>query len=445
MSERRIVVGGGAVGLGCALFLQADGFAVTLIDRAEPGQGTSFGNAGILSVQSVRPSNTPEILAKLPTLLAGERSPVRIRWPDLAATAPWLAAFARNCTAARSAASARGQAALCRAAGDAWRVLLQRCGGNERVRWCGWLKLAEDAAEARGLAVERDLVAAEGQPFAWLDGDDVAALEPALGPRFQACLWLQANGQVDRPGEVLREFAARFAADGGRIVRDEARDIAASAGGVVVRGAGRDYAGEQAVLAAGPWAADLARRLGSRVPLVAERGYHLMLPPGADTDRAPALRGAARLRFGADGRRAAAQRRRRDRAHRHARRRAGDPAARGRGEAAAAGNCHGRCGELDGPAPLDAGQAAGDRPLAAPRTGRARLRSRPSRSHPGADHRPPRRRPGGGPLAPARPHPLSCAAVIGGTFQKSPLRPRERRAYKPLLVAGRPRFAVRST
>ncbi|MFW5681229.1 MAG: FAD-dependent oxidoreductase, partial [Pseudomonadota bacterium] len=67
--QRIVVVGGGAVGLGCALFLQADGHEVTLIDRDEPGQGTSLGNAGIISVQTVLPTGTPDVLANLPKLL----------------------------------------------------------------------------------------------------------------------------------------------------------------------------------------------------------------------------------------------------------------------------------------------------------------------------------------------------------------------------------------
>jgi D-amino-acid dehydrogenase len=93
-----------------------------------------------------------------------------------------------------------------------------------------------------------------------------------------AGLWATANAQVDRPGELLRVFAARFAAEGGQIVRDDVTDIEAEGGGVVVRGATGSYRGEQAVLATGPWSARLARRLGCRVPLIAERGYHLMLP-----------------------------------------------------------------------------------------------------------------------------------------------------------------------
>jgi D-amino-acid dehydrogenase len=157
-------------------------------------------------------------------------------------------------------------------------VLLQRCGGAEQVRWPGWLKLAETPAEVAGLAAERRRLEEEGHRHAWLDGDGVAELEPRLGPRFEVGLWLEDNGQVDRPGALLRRFAERFAADGGRIVADEVRGLRETAGGVEVVGAAASYAAARAVLAAGPWSAPLARQLGCRLPLVAERGYHLTLP-----------------------------------------------------------------------------------------------------------------------------------------------------------------------
>jgi D-amino-acid dehydrogenase len=281
MSERSVVVvGAGAVGLGCALFLQADGWDVTLVDRAEPGQQTSYGNAGILSVQSVAAINQPAVLRKLPQLLLSRRSPLRVRWRDLWATAPWLFALARACTQAQSDASGRAQAALAREAAIAWAILLQRCGGTERVSWPGWLKLAESEAEAAVLTGERRRLEEEGFAHAWLGGDGVAELEPALGPRFTAGLWLEGNGQVDRPGALLAHFAGRFTAEGGRLVRDEVRELAETSRGVGGGGERARYEAGHAVLAAGPWSAGLGRRLGCRVRLAAERGYHLMLPQG---------------------------------------------------------------------------------------------------------------------------------------------------------------------
>ncbi|MEO1093107.1 MAG: FAD-dependent oxidoreductase [Pseudomonadota bacterium] len=273
-----VVVGAGAVGLCAALFLQAEGCTVTIVDRAEPGRQTSSGNAGIISVQSTEPTGTPEVLRRLPALLADSQSPVRVRRRDLPWTASWLVAFAMACTSARSAAAARAQIALCSRSGSAWRILLQRTGADDRVTWPGWLKLAETPREAASLAAGRAALEAAGHDHAWLDAAGVAELEPALSPRFAAGLWLKANGQIDRPHLLLSHFTERFVADGGRVERDDVRDIRPDAEGVDVFGARRSYRADQVVLAAGPWAASLARRLGCRVPLVAERGYHLMLP-----------------------------------------------------------------------------------------------------------------------------------------------------------------------
>ena len=273
-----VVVGAGAVGLGCAMFLLADGWDVTLVDRGEPGQATSYGNAGILATQAVTPLNNPETLKRLPALLFGAGAPLRLRWRDLWATAPWLLAFVRASTPAAAARSARAQTALVTEAATAWRILLQRAGGAERVRWCGWLKLADGPHEVAALAGERRQLEAAGQDHAWLDGAGVAALEPHLAPTFAAGLWLRDTAQVDRPGELLAQFARRFVAEGGRLVMDTVNDLRVTATGVVAHGRVAKYAAEHAVLATGPWSAPLARRLGCRVPLVAERGYHLVLP-----------------------------------------------------------------------------------------------------------------------------------------------------------------------
>ena len=55
------VLGAGVVGLCCAVSLQRAGFSVTLLDRLDPGTGTSFGNAGLIQIDSVVPIATPGI------------------------------------------------------------------------------------------------------------------------------------------------------------------------------------------------------------------------------------------------------------------------------------------------------------------------------------------------------------------------------------------------
>ena len=51
--KRAIVIGAGIVGVCCGLELQKHGFRVALIDRLAPGEGCSFGNAGILVTKAL--------------------------------------------------------------------------------------------------------------------------------------------------------------------------------------------------------------------------------------------------------------------------------------------------------------------------------------------------------------------------------------------------------
>ncbi|EGD05634.1 D-amino-acid dehydrogenase, partial [Burkholderia sp. TJI49] len=50
-----IVLGAGIVGVSVALHLQDRGRKVALVDRNAPGEGTSFGNAGLIERSSVEP------------------------------------------------------------------------------------------------------------------------------------------------------------------------------------------------------------------------------------------------------------------------------------------------------------------------------------------------------------------------------------------------------
>jgi len=53
-----IVLGTGIVGVSVALYLAKRGLAVALVDRGEPGQGTSYGNAGIIEGNTLFPARS---------------------------------------------------------------------------------------------------------------------------------------------------------------------------------------------------------------------------------------------------------------------------------------------------------------------------------------------------------------------------------------------------
>src|SRR4029078_6422913 len=59
-----IVLGAGIVGVCVAIHLQRRGRSVLLVDRREPGRETSYGNAGIIQREGVRPRAFPRDLGE---------------------------------------------------------------------------------------------------------------------------------------------------------------------------------------------------------------------------------------------------------------------------------------------------------------------------------------------------------------------------------------------
>src|SRR5215210_1645402 len=90
------VVGAGIVGTCVAYALRKRGCAVTLIDRAQPGDGCSSGNSGAISPGSVAPLALPGVLATLPSMLRDPDGPLTLPLAYLPRALPWLLRFAAS-------------------------------------------------------------------------------------------------------------------------------------------------------------------------------------------------------------------------------------------------------------------------------------------------------------------------------------------------------------
>ena len=90
MVEKKVftVLGAGVVGLCCAVSLQRKGYQVVLVDRLDPGMGTSFGNGGLIQIDAVVPIATPGILRRVPSMLLDSKGPLVVRWRYLHKIAP---------------------------------------------------------------------------------------------------------------------------------------------------------------------------------------------------------------------------------------------------------------------------------------------------------------------------------------------------------------------
>src|SRR6476659_967339 len=139
-----IVIGAGIVGTATARALQRAGHVVTLLDSAEPGRATSYGNAGFIAIDHVLPLARPSILKRVPQMLMDRNGPLTVHPPSLPSLLPWMARFA---LAAYSAAEVQkgvdSFGPLMAEANVAWKAEIQASGLGGLFRTQGALYVYE--------------------------------------------------------------------------------------------------------------------------------------------------------------------------------------------------------------------------------------------------------------------------------------------------------------
>ena len=103
-----IIIGAGIVGISTAIWLRRAGKNVLVLDRAEVGMGTSYGNGGVLAACGMVPVTSPGLGAKGPKLLLDKNFPLFLRWSYLPRLYPWLRKYLSHANDADTRRIAKG-------------------------------------------------------------------------------------------------------------------------------------------------------------------------------------------------------------------------------------------------------------------------------------------------------------------------------------------------
>ena len=287
-SRHIAVIGAGIVGVCSALSLQREGFRVTLIDRGEPGEGASFGNAAIIGDDSVVPVATPGMFWRVPGMLADPMGPLAIRWSYMPRLAPWLIRFLAASSTRRVEEISIALAALSEGALAAYTPLLAQADAKDMIRRTGWVNVYESEAGFRRYAPILELQRRRGVSFEVLKPEALRQLEPSLAPIFVRAVLYPEVGHSVNSFRMVQALAGSFQKNGGTLHRAEVRGFEIGPDGprAVRTGAG-PLACDGVVLAAGAWSKSLAAELGAPVPLETERGYHVQFPESGIALRLP--------------------------------------------------------------------------------------------------------------------------------------------------------------
>ena len=291
-----IVVGAGIIGVSTALNLQRLGRRVVLIDRAAPGEGTSFGNAGILASSSITPVTHPRLPMQVPKMLARPNSPLFVKWRDLLPMMPWLVRYLSHCTAKETERISAGLHQLIGTSYSDHKALATGTEAEKFLRASDYVFAYKDKAPFLAEAATWKIRRAHGHRWHEMEAEEFARYDSALSRDFQFGVACLDHGFITDPGEYVKALARTAEKQGAEIKRGAVeRIICENQQATGVRMDGETLPASSVVLCSGAWSAQLVRPLGVKVPLQSERGYHLDLWSPNITPRAPTMIAAGKF------------------------------------------------------------------------------------------------------------------------------------------------------
>ena len=270
---RVAVIGGGIVAQAIALRLSDAGHEVTLIaPRAEPHMA-STGNAGTIARYALDPVATPGVLRDTPRLLFNRDSPLAIHRPSALSLVPWLTRFLLAARPARVNAIRDSLADLCLDADTRWLGFAQRIGAGDLVRRGAATYAYDTPADIESARASLAPRIARGVQVEWFSAQDLTDAHPGLPQgRFAGGAGFADTLYLSDPVVMMERLTA---AQGATRIDARVTGLTPQGNGWRVVHEQGDLHADRVVLAGGAWSGALLRPLGVRLPLTAERGYHL--------------------------------------------------------------------------------------------------------------------------------------------------------------------------
>ncbi len=294
MSGRVVIIGGGIIGVCSAIEALRDGWEVTILEPGEPGgvQSASYGNGGWISPASIIPMSMPGLWRKVPGYLRDPLGPLTIDWRALPSLSSWLIRFLwAGATEAKVTKTARSLNLLMGDAPDRHMALALEAGASHLIERRGLLYTYSSRAAFLAEALAWKLRRMNGVTWVELNDHELATAEPDLDPHYRFAIRVDAGAHCSDPGGYVAALAAHAERLGAVRVRGQASGFEMQDGGklVAVQSSAGTLPCDRAVIAAGIASAKLASKVGDRIPLASERGYHVQMAASEIGPRTPIM------------------------------------------------------------------------------------------------------------------------------------------------------------
>lgn len=276
------VIGTGLVGLCVALELRKRGANLTLIDCHQPGMGASYGNAGFLAEEGIEPLATAANIRRGLAMLAEKHSALAIPAAGWSASMPWLAKFIRQAASNRIQHNRTALHFLLKKAAPSWEKCLSELGLSTHLVKTPYLRVWESNNGLDAAQTEKQFYHTYGISAEFINQQQVAEIEPSLANTVHHAILLPHAHRVRDPYRLSCALLQELTTTGAAIIRDKITYLKPHANKVNLFSDQHTYTFDKVVVTAGVYSSQLTSTLGLKVPMIAERGYHLNLSGQTD-------------------------------------------------------------------------------------------------------------------------------------------------------------------
>jgi D-amino-acid dehydrogenase len=217
-------------------------------------------------------------------------SPLFIRLSYLPKMLPWFISYSLRANKRDTRHAAKALTAILHDSIDQHQALANGTGAEKWLKPSDYVFVYEDRKafekDAYGWSMRHEM------GFEWeeLEGDAFNDYDPIFQRTRNFAVRMPSHGHITDPGQYVIDLAAHVEREGGELRIAEAHDIEMQDGHVSgVKTSSGLVECDAVVLAAGVWSKPLAEKLGIKVPMETERGYHIELINPSAMPRSPMM------------------------------------------------------------------------------------------------------------------------------------------------------------
>lgn len=271
-----LIVGGGVIGVCCALEIVRQGREVVLLDKSDIGSECSFANAGVISPSHAVPLAAPGIVAKGLKWLLNPESPFYLKPRLDIDLALWLWRFYRAARHERMLRALTVMHDFLELSADMHESWAQKGGSSYQYHRNGLIQIYETAKGMTEARREFQLLSDHGIPVCEMNETQLKQNLGALPPTAQGAMFFPKDGHVE-PALFVERTASK-ARDAGADLRSGVEVLGFQVTGrriTAVRTTQGEWSASEIILCGGAWTGELSRQLGLRLSLQPAKGYSI--------------------------------------------------------------------------------------------------------------------------------------------------------------------------